>query len=170
VLKNTTGFLSLQSKYTLIMSLETKVMDRLKQAMRDKDQVALRTLRAIKAALLEEKTAVNAKAALTEADEIRLLQKMAKQRKDSMAIFKTQNRADLAKIESEELDILEQFLPAQLSEEALSTKLSEIISAVGASGPADIGKVMGQASKALAGQADGARIAEKARALLAQNG
>ena len=152
------------------MSLETKVMDRLKQAMRDKDQVALRTLRAIKAALLEEKTAVNAKAALTEADEIRLLQKMAKQRKDSMAIFKTQNRADLAKIESEELDILEQFLPAQLSEEALSTKLSEIISAVGASGPADIGKVMGQASKALAGQADGARIAEKARALLAQNG
>jgi len=149
------------------MSLEANVMDQLKQAMREKDQVALRTLRAIKAALLEEKTSVNAKDTLTEADEIRLLQKMAKQRKDSIAIFKTQNRPDLAKIEAEELELLERFLPAQLSDEALQARLTEIIATTGASGPADIGKVMGQASRILAGQADGARIAEKVRALLA---
>jgi len=148
------------------MSLETKVMDQLKQAMRDKNDAALRTLRSIKAALLEEKTSVNAKDVLTEADELKILQKMAKQRKDSLNIFKEQNRADLAQKEQEELDVLAQFLPEQLSDEALTEKIKAIITTMGAVSPADMGKVMGMASKSLAGQADGAKIAAKVKALL----
>lgn len=148
------------------MSLETKVMEQLKQAMRDKNEAALRTLRAIKAALLEEKTAANAKALLTEADELKLLQKMAKQRKDALTIFKEQNRDDLAQKEMDELAILDTFLPAPLSDEALTQKVEAIIAELGASSPADMGKVMGVASKQLAGEADGAKIAEKVKQLL----
>lgn len=148
------------------MSLETKVMEQLKQAMRDKNEVALRTLRAIKAALLEARTAVNAKTELTEADEIRLLQKMAKQRKDSLAIFKEQNRGDLAQKEADELEVLNTFLPAPLSDEDLTRKINAIMEQLGASSPADMGKVMGVASKELAGQADGALIAGKVKELL----
>src|SRR5690606_16882492 len=105
------------------MSLETRIMDQLKQAMRDKNETALRTLRSIKAALLEAKTAVNAKAELSEADELKLLQKMAKQRKDSMVIFKEQGREDLAQKEADELQILETFLPAQISDDELQEKV-----------------------------------------------
>lgn len=148
------------------MSLETKVMEQLKQAMRDKNEVALRTLRAIKAALLEEKTAVNAKALLTETDEIKLLQKMAKQRKDSLAIFREQNREDLARKEADELEVLNTFLPAPLSEEELTQKIRAIITELGAISPADMGKVMARATKDLGGQADGAKIAEKVKGLL----
>jgi uncharacterized protein YqeY len=142
-------------------------MEQLKQAMRDKNEVGLRTLRAIKAALLEAKTAVNAKAELTEADELKLLQKMAKQRKDSLTIFKEQNREDLAQKEADELKVLDTFLPAPLSDGALSEQVAAIIKELGASGPADIGKVMAKASKQLAGQADGAKIAEQVKAQLA---
>jgi len=149
------------------MSLETIVMDRLKQAMRDKDEAALRTLRAIKAAILVEKTAAGAKDELTEADELKLLQKMSKQRKDSLDIFKTQGRDDLAGKEEEELAIIEQFLPKQLSPEELRQKVSDIIASVGAQSPADMGKVMGAASRELAGQADGKLISETVKALLA---
>lgn len=149
------------------MSLETQVMDQLKQAMRDKDEAALRTLRAIKAAILVEKTAAGAKDELTEADELKLLQKLSKQRKDSLEIFRTQNREDLAQKEEEEIAVIEKFLPKQLSAEKLDAKVKEIITAVGASSPADMGKVMGAASKQLAGQADGKLISETVKRLLA---
>lgn len=149
------------------MSLEARIMDQLKQAMRDKNEVALRTLRAIKAAILLEKTATGAKEELTEADELKMLQKLSKQRKDSLEIFRAQNREDLAKIEEDELAIIEQFLPQQLSEAELTAKVQEIITAVGATSPADMGKVMGAASKGLAGQADGKLIADTVKKLLA---
>ncbi len=150
------------------MPLENIVMDKLKQAMRDKDDAALRTLRAIKAAILVEKTASGAKEELTEADELKLLQKMSKQRKDSLEIFNTQNRPDLAVKEEEELAIIEQFLPQQLSGDELNAKIAEIIAATGATSPADMGKVMGAANKQLAGQADGKLIAEAVKTLLAK--
>jgi uncharacterized protein YqeY len=149
------------------MALENQVMDRLKQAMRDKDEVALRTLRAIKAAILVEKTAAGAKDELTEADELKLLQKLAKQRKDSLDIFRAQNREDLAVKEEEEIAVIEKFLPKQLSEEELHAKVKEIIAATGASSPADMGKVMGVASKQLAGQTEGKLISEAVKKLLA---
>lgn len=142
-------------------------MAQLKQAMKDKNEIALRTLRAIKAALLEAKTAADAKAVLTEADEMKLLQKMAKQRKDSLAIFKEQNREDLAQKEADELSVLETFLPQPLDDATLNAKIQEIVAQTGASGPADMGKVMGLANKQLAGQADGAKIAQIVKALLA---
>lgn len=149
------------------MALENQVMDQLKQAMRDKDEVALRTLRAIKAAILVEKTAAGAKGELTEADELKLLQKLAKQRKDSLEIFRTQQREDLAVKEEEEIAVIEKFLPQQLSAEELEAKIKEIIAATGASSPADMGKVMGVASKQLAGQAEGKLISEAVKKLLA---
>lgn len=142
-------------------------MDQLKQAMRDKDEAALRTLRAIKAAILVEKTAAGAKDELTEADELKLLQKLAKQRKDSLDIFRAQNREDLAGKEEEEIAIIGRFLPSQLSAEELEAKVRELIAATGASSPADMGKVMGMASKQLAGQADGKAIADTVKKLLA---
>ena len=148
------------------MSLETKVMEQLKAAMKEKNEVALRTLRSIKAALLEAKTAANAKEALDEGDEMKILQKMAKQRKDSMAIFKEQNRADLAEKEQEELDVLSHFLPEPLSDAVLTEKIQAIIAKLGATSAADMGKVMGMASKSLAGQADGGSIAAKVKSLL----
>ena len=148
------------------MSLETKVMEQLKAAMKEKNEVALRTLRSIKAALLEAKTAANAKEALDEGDEMKILQKMAKQRKDSMAIFKEQNRADLAEKEQEELDVLSHFLPEPLSDAVLTEKIQAIIAKLGATSAADMGKVMGMASKSLAGQADGSSIAAKVKSLL----
>jgi len=150
------------------MSLETQIMDQLKQAMRDKNEVALRTLRAIKAAILVEKTAAGAKDVLSEADEMKLLQKLAKQRKDSLEIFRAQNREDLAIKEEEEIGVIEQFLPKQLSAEELDLKVQDIITATGASSPADMGKVMGVASKQLAGLADGKLISETVKRLLAK--
>jgi len=148
------------------MSLETNIMDQLKQAMRDKNDAALRTLRAIKAAILVEKTAAGASGALTEADEMKLLQKLAKQRKDSLDIFRAQNREDLAIKEEEEIAVIEQFLPKQLSQGEIDAAVKEIITAVGASGPGDMGKVMGTATKQMAGKADGKLIAETVKRLL----
>jgi uncharacterized protein YqeY len=151
------------------MSLESKVMDEMKQAMRAKDEAALRTLRAIKAAILIEKTSAGGSDTMTEADETKMLQKMAKQRRDSLEIFQQQNREDLAKKEREELDIIERFLPKQMSTEELQAELKTIIAQVGASSPADMGKVMGVASKQLAGKADGKAISENVKQLLAQS-
>lgn len=150
------------------MSLEQKVMDEMKQAMRAKDEAALRTLRAIKAAILIEKTSSGASDSMTEEAEIKMLQKMAKQRRDSLEIFTTQNREDLAQKEKEELTIIERFLPKQMSAEELQTELKAIIAQVGATSPADMGKVMGVASKQLAGKADGKAISENVKQLLAQ--
>ena len=149
------------------MSLELKVMDEMKQAMRAKDEAALRTLRAIKAAILIEKTS-GSNAEITEADEIKMLQKMAKQRRDSLDIFQTQNREDLAVKEREELAIIERFLPKQMSAEELQAEIKAIIAEVGATSPADMGKGMGQASKRLAGKADGRAISETVKQVLAQ--
>lgn len=150
------------------MSLEIKIMDEIKVAMRAKDEAALRTLRAIKAAILLEKTSGNANAdGMSEADEIKMLQKMAKQRKDSLDIFKQQNREDLAAKESEELAIIERFLPKQLSIEELEAILKDVIAEVGATSPSEMGKVMPVASKRLAGQADGKTISETIKKLLA---
>lgn len=148
------------------MSLETNIMDQLKQAMRDKNEVALRTLRAIKAAILVEKTAAGASGELTEADEMKLLQKLAKQRKDSLEIFRTQKREDLAVKEEEEIAVIEQFLPKQLSQEEIDAAITAVIASVGASGSGDMGKVMGVATKQLAGKADGKLIAEAVKRLL----
>lgn len=148
------------------MSLEAKVMEQLKQAMKDKNEVALRTLRAIKSAILIEKTAVAGKDSLTEAEETKMIQKMVKQRKDSIAIFTEQNRNDLAAKEEEEVVILSSFLPQQLTTEQLEAAIKSIIEQVGASSATDLGKVMGAASKILAGQAEGKAIADTVKKLL----
>ena len=148
------------------MSLEEKVMAEMKDAMRAKNEAALRTLRAIKAAILIEKTADGASGEISEATELKMLQKMAKQRRDSLDIFVQQNREDLAVKEREELAILERFLPAQMSTEELQAELKAIIAQVGATSAADMGKVMGAASKQLAGKADGKAISEQVKALL----
>ncbi|MFM6944389.1 MAG: GatB/YqeY domain-containing protein [Bacteroidota bacterium] len=148
------------------MSLEAKIMESLKTAMKAKDEVALRTLRAIKAAIIIEKTAEGATGEIDEATEIKMLQKMAKQRKDSLQIFEQQQREDLASKEREELAIIEQFLPAQMNEAEIKQALELVIAEVGASSMADLGKVMGIASKALAGKADGKIIASLVKELL----
>lgn len=150
------------------MSLEQKIMEQMKAAMKSKDEAALRTLRAIKAEILKEKTAAGAKDEITEADEQKLLQRMAKQRRDSLQIFEQQNREDLAAKEREELGILEQFLPRQLSEAELRSALQQLIAETGASSPADMGKVMGAATKKLAGQADGKAISAAVKELLSK--
>lgn len=150
------------------MSLESRIMEDIKTAMKAKDEVGLRTLRAIKAAILIEKTAEGGSDTLTEADELKMLNKMAKQRRDSLEIFTTQNRPDLAQKESEELAIIERFLPKQLSTEELEAAIKNIIAEVGATSPADMGKVMGVASKQLAGQADGKAISNAVKHLLAK--
>lgn len=150
------------------MSLEQRVMDDLKQAMRDKNEAALRTLRAIKAAILIEKTSEGATDVISEATELKMLQKMAKQRRDSLDIFVAQNREDLAAKEREELAIIERFLPKQMSVEEIQGELRAIIAQVGATSAADMGKVMGMASKQLAGKADGKLISENVKLLLSQ--
>ena len=149
------------------MALEEKVMEELKNAMRAKDEAALRTLRAIKAAIIIEKTAEGATGTIDEATELKMLQKLAKQRRDSLDIFEKQNRPDLAAKEKEELSIIEKFLPQQMTTEELHTALKAIIEQVGAKSPADMGKVMGVASKQLAGKTDGKAISEAVKQLLA---
>jgi uncharacterized protein len=149
------------------MSLEQKIMADLKTAMLAKDEAGLRSLRAIKAAIILAKTAEGAGGTLKEEDEIKMLQKLIKQRKDSLEIFQQQKRADLAKKEEEEIAVIEKFLPKQLDAAALRSILSRIISETGASSVADIGKVMGIATKELAGRADGKTIGATVKALLA---
>ena len=151
------------------MALEQKVMAELKTAMLAKNEAALRGLRAIKAAIILAKTSEGANGELKEADETKLLQKLVKQRKDSLTIYQQQNRADLAQKEEEEIAIIEKFLPQQLDEAALKAILTKIIAETGASSPADIGKVMGAATRQLAGQADGKTINAVARELLSGN-
>src|SRR6185503_6222988 len=124
------------------MSLEQKIMAELKTAMLAKDEKGLRSLRAIKAAILLAKTSEGAGGDLKEEDEVKLLQKLVKQRKDSLEIFTQQNRADLAQKEQEEIEVIEKFLPKQLSGEELRAIINTIIAETGASSPADMGKVM----------------------------
>ncbi len=148
------------------MSLEEKVMSLMKDAMKSKDEVMLRSVRAIKAEIIKAKTDPGANGVITEETEIKLLQKLVKSRKDSLAIYEQQNRPDLAVKEAEEIAVIEKFLPAQMSEEDVKAAVQAIISQVGAAGPQDLGKVMGLASKQLAGQADGKLIAAVAKSLL----
>lgn len=147
------------------MSLEQQIMAQMKDAMKAKDEAGLRGLRAIKAAILLAKTSGSG-SELSADDEIKLLQKLVKQRKDSLDIFKQQNRADLAQKEEEEIAVIEKFLPKQLDAEELKAIIAEIITQVGASSPADMGKVMGVASKQLAGKADGKTISSVVKELL----
>ncbi|MBK7291941.1 MAG: GatB/YqeY domain-containing protein [Chitinophagaceae bacterium] len=151
------------------MSLEQKIMTDLKAAMIAKDEAALRSLRAVKAAILLAKTAEGAGGELKEDDEMKLLQKLVKQRKDSLEIFQQQNRADLAKKEEEEIAVIEKFLPKQLSSEEIKAAVEKIITAVGATSPADMGKVMGAATKELAGKADGKTISAFVKELLSKS-
>jgi uncharacterized protein YqeY len=150
------------------MSLEAKVMEGMKDAMKTKNEALLRALRAIKAEIIKAKTEPGANGAVSEEGELKLLQRMAKQRKDSLEVFTTQGRADLAQKEQEELDIIEQFLPKQLGGDELKAILEKIIAEVGAAGPQDMGKVMGVATKQLAGQADGKAVSAMVKELLAK--
>jgi uncharacterized protein YqeY len=150
------------------MSLETQVMDLMKDAMKAKDEGTLRGLRAIKAEIIKAKTEPGAGGVVTEDGELKLLQKLVKQRKDSLEIYVQQNRADLATKESEEIAVIEKFLPQQLSEADLKAAVAEIIATVGANSPADMGKVMGAASKQLAGKADGKAISAVVKELLSK--
>jgi uncharacterized protein YqeY len=150
------------------MSLEKLVNDQLKAAMLARDEVRLRGLRAIKAAVLIANTSEGAADSLKEEDEIKLLQKLIKQRKDSLEIFEKQNRPDLAKKEKEEIGVIEGFFNAQLSEADLRTILEKIIIETGAGSASDLGKVMATATKQLGGKADGKTIAAVARELLSK--
>lgn len=149
------------------MSLKSQVESGIKDAMRAKNQDALRALRAIKSLILLEETKGASTGDLSADDEIKLLTKAAKQRRESAEIYKTQNRPDLLEKEEAELLIIEQFLPKQLTEDELKAKLTEIIARVGASAPSDMGKVMGVATKELAGLADGRMVSSTVKALLA---
>lgn len=142
------------------MSLQKQVMDKMKEAMKAKDPVALQALRAVKSAFLLAKTETGVQEELTEAQEIKIIQKQVKQRKDSAAIYLKQGREDLASPELAEVKILEQFLPEALSEAQIEAVVKATIEKTGASGMQDMGKVMGIVSKELVGKADGKIIAE----------
>jgi len=150
------------------MALQENVMTELKAAMKAKDSVALEALRAIKSAILLAQTEKGAGASLSEEDEIKLVQKLVKQRKDSAAIFTEQGRNDLAEPELAQVAVIERFLPEQLTDEEIEKVVIQTIEAVGASGMKDMGKVMGMVSKELAGQADGKTISTIVKSKLAQ--
>ncbi len=150
------------------MSLEQQVMAQMKDAMKAKDEATLRGLRAIKAEIIKAKTEPGANGEVTQDGELKLLQKLVKQRKDSLEIYQKQNRPDLAQKEEEEIAVIEKFLPKQLSDAELKETLSKIIAETGASSPADMGKVMGVATKQLAGKADGKAISAAVKELLAK--
>lgn len=149
------------------MSLQTKVMDALKEAMKAKDTIALESLRAIKSAILLAKTEAGAAAELAEEEELKLLQKLVKQRKDSAALYAQQGRNDLAEPELAQVAVIEKFLPKQLSEAEVTEAVKAIIAKVGATSAKDMGKVMGVATKQLAGKTDGKVISAIVKSLLA---
>lgn len=148
------------------MSLSVKIMDELKNAMRSKDTVALEALRAIKSELLLAQTATGSKEEISEEEEIKILQRLVKMRKDSASIFTSQNRVDLAEPELAQIAVIEKFLPAQLSEEEVEVIVSKIITETGASGIASMGKVMGLATVQIGGQAEGKTISAIVKKLL----
>ena len=147
------------------MSLKEKIMKDMKDAMREKNTIALSTLRAIKAAILLHETDKDAKP-LDEAGEMKMLQKLHKQRKESATIYQQQNREELAAQELAEAEVIEKYLPEMMSDDALYAAVQEIIKEAGASGMQDMGKVMGIANKKLAGKADGKAIAENVKKIL----
>jgi uncharacterized protein YqeY len=149
------------------MSLEQKINEDLKSAMKEKDQVKLRGIRAIKSAILLMKTDGSGKE-IDEAAEIKMLQKLVKQRKDSLEIYEKQGRDDLAQTEKEEIEVISAYLPKQLSADEIKAVVQGIIAQTGASSMKDMGKVMGLASKQFAGKADGGTIAAIVKELLSQ--
>ncbi|MDR3059288.1 MAG: GatB/YqeY domain-containing protein [Prevotella sp.] len=150
------------------MNLFDQVSEDIKDAMRAKDKIRLEALRGMKKEFLEAKTAKGASDELSDEAAIQIMQKMAKQRRDSAEIYSGQNRADLAEKELAELAVIETYLPKQLSQEELDTKIADIIAQVGATSPADMGKVMGVATKSLAGVAAGKAISETVKKLLSK--
>jgi len=150
------------------MALEQQIMAEMKEAMKAKNESALRGLRAIKAEIIKAKTEPGAGGEIDEATEQKFLQKMMKQRRDSLEIFEKQGRADLAVKEREEMEVIEKFLPKQMSEAEIKAALTTIITETGAASPADMGKVMGVASKQLAGLADGKTISNIVKELLSK--
>jgi len=160
-------FLSSQSINITIMSLSTNIMTALKDAMRSKDQTALTALRAVKSAILLAQTESGSKEELTEEQELKILQKQVKQRKDSAAIYIEQGREDLAEPELAEAKVISQFLPEAMSEEAIAKVVEDVINKTGANGMKDMGKVMGVVSAQLAGKADGKTISNIVKSKLA---
>lgn len=148
------------------MSLEVKIMDNMKEAMKAKDTVALEALRAIKSAIILAKTEAGAADGLTADAEIKMLQRLVKMRKDSATIFTEQNRPDLAEPELAQIAVIEKFLPAQLSEAEVETIIAKIIAETGASGIASMGKVMGLAAAQIGGQSEGKIISGIVKKLL----
>lgn len=140
------------------MSLQDKVMSQMKDAMRAKDSNKLEALRAVKSAILLAQTDTSGKDGLSEDEELKLLQRLVKQRKESAAIYKEQGREDLAQPELDQAVVIEGFLPDQMSEQEIEAEIDRIIAQTGANGMQDMGKVMGAASKELAGRADGKTI------------
>lgn len=147
------------------MTLEEKIMNDLKEAMKAQDKAALRGIRAVKAAILLAKTDGSGQE-INEEKEIQILQKLVKQRRESLEIYEKENRAELAQVEREEISIIERYLPQQMSAEELAAALKEIIAETGATSLKDLGKVMGVASKKFAGKADGKAISETVKQLL----
>jgi len=147
--------------------LQDNIMAEIKSAMKAKNTVKLTVLRAIKAEFLKAKTSSDFNGEITETDEITLITRMLKQRKDAANIYKEQNRADLYDDEIAQADVLMEYLPKQLSEEEIAEEIKAIVAKVGASGPKDMGKVMGVASKAMAGKADGKLVASTVKTVLA---
>ena len=150
------------------MDLFEKVSEDIKNAMKAKDKVALETLRNVKKCFFEAKTAPGANDTLTDADALKIMQKLVKQGKDSAGVYAGQGRQDLADAELAQVAVIERYLPKQMSAEELENVLKEIIAEVGAAGPKDMGKVMGVASKRLAGKAEGRAISEAVKRLLNQ--
>jgi uncharacterized protein YqeY len=148
------------------MSLQNKVMSKIKDAMKSKDTLALESLRAIKSEILLAQTKGGASESLTEEEELKIVQKLVKQRKDSATLYQEQGRNDLAEPELAQVAVISQFLPEQLSEEELVAVISKIVENVGATSMKDMGKVMGMASKQLAGKADGKAISMVVKKLL----
>lgn len=149
------------------MALDSNLMSLIKEAMLTKDEVSLRTLRSVKTAFTNAKTEKGSTGTLTDDQETKIIQKLYNQRKEALNLYESQGREELAQKEKEEMVVLESFLPKQLSDEELTNTLKAIIEQVGAKSAADMGKVMGLASKSLAGKAEGGRISAKVKELLA---
>ncbi|PLX01269.1 MAG: glutamyl-tRNA amidotransferase [Marinilabiliales bacterium] len=150
------------------MSIEEQIQNDMKEAMKAKDKVRLEAIRAVKSAFLLEKTSGSGTDKISDEQAIKIIQKQVKQRRDSAAIYKEQNREDLYVKEIQEADILSVYLPKQLSEEELAKEIESVIADLGASSMADMGKVMGVATKKMAGKADGKVVASKVRELLSK--
>ena len=145
------------------MKLAEKINIKIKEAMKSKDSIELESLRAIKSSILLSRTQKGNKSEISESDEIKILSKLVKQRKESADIYKSQNRLDLAQVEIDQAEIIKQFLPEQLNESEIETIVIEIIKKTNASGMQDMGKVMGMVTKELAGKADGKTISQIVR-------